>query len=224
MKEKGSEKIRAGRLIVVLIWAAVIIFAFLHRDSLTLDALVGYTPNDPLLAALVLIGLFALKSLTVVLYSGLLYAAGGILFPLPVAIAVNICGTMAMALPPYLLGRSIGTENAAALREKYPRLRAVEKMRSGGDFLFATLLRAVRVVPFDIGSMYMGAVCMPLRYYLPGSVAGVLSTIILYPIMGTNLDNVRSPGFLLAACIQLLLTVVSVVFLKHRSDSENGKR
>ena len=223
MREKAPGKFSAGKLIIALIWAAVIVFALLHRDSITLDALINNTPGNPLPAALVLIGFFALKSLTVVLYSGILYAASGILFPLPAAILVNVCGTMAMALVPYLLGKHIGAKSMAELREKYPGLESIETLRSGSDFLFATLLRAVRVVPFDIGSLYLGAACMPLRPYLLGSVTGVLSTIILYPIMGTNLGNVRSPGFLLAAGIQLLLTAASVLFLKaalHNSRAQ----
>lgn len=54
--------------------------------------------------------LFAVKSLSIFLYSGLLYAASGILFPLPVAIAVNIAGTAVMVSIPYWLGKRLGSQ------------------------------------------------------------------------------------------------------------------
>ena len=202
----------------LLIWAAVVVFAFLHRDRFTLDALLRFAPENRPLAALVMLGLFALKSVTVVLYAGLLYAASGILFPLPAAILINVCGAAVMALVPYAIGRRAGAEFLLRLREKYPRLNALERMRSGGNFWFALLLRAVRVVPFDVGSLYLGAARMPPAPYLLGSVTGALPSAILYPVMGANLDNILSPGFLAAAGIQLLFTAASVLFLRRRME------
>lgn len=59
------------------------------------------TPSNSFLAALVLLVLFALKSLTVVIYAPLLYAASGLIFPLHAAIAINLLETIIMNSIPY---------------------------------------------------------------------------------------------------------------------------
>ena len=74
----------------------------LVRDPLT----VGFSLGFPL----VLLALFAVKSVTIVVYGALLYAASGILFPLPAALAVNLLGTIIMITIPYLIGSASGSE------------------------------------------------------------------------------------------------------------------
>lgn len=88
------------------------------------------------LAVLVIWGLFALKSLSIVIYCGILYAASGLLFPLYISIPVSIVGTAIMTTVPFLLGRRYGIEKATALMEKYPKLKSIHEIRSENDFLF----------------------------------------------------------------------------------------
>ena len=83
-------RLRLAKCLLALVWLAIIAVCLLHKDEFTLEGILSYTPRQPVLAAAMLWALFAVKSLSIFLYSGLLYAASGILFPLPVAIAVNI--------------------------------------------------------------------------------------------------------------------------------------
>ena len=99
-------RLRLAKCLLTLIWLAIIAVCLLHKDEFTLEGILSYTPRQPVLAAAMLWALFAVKSLSIFLYSGLLYAASGILFPLPVAIAVNIAGTAVMVSIPYWLGKS----------------------------------------------------------------------------------------------------------------------
>lgn len=84
------QHLRLAKVLVGLVWLAIIALCLVHKDSFTLEGILTYTPDKPLLAALVLVALFAVKSLSVFLYSGFLYMAAGVLFPLPAAIAVNL--------------------------------------------------------------------------------------------------------------------------------------
>lgn len=101
-----NRRIRIAKCLLALVWFTIIAVCLLHKDEFTLEGILSYTPQQPILAAAVLWMLFAVKSLSIFLYSGLLYAASGILFPLPVAIAVNIAGTAVMVSIPYWLGKS----------------------------------------------------------------------------------------------------------------------
>jgi len=207
---KQTSKVRALRIAAILLWCAVLVWAILNRSRFTLDAILSYTPESPLLAAVIMMGFFALKSLTVVFYSGLLYVADGLLFPLPIAILLNILGTVVMVLIPYCTAHSFGSEYAASLLKKHPKLKAVEALRRGNDLAFAVLLRSVNIVNFDIGSMYMGAVGLRLPLVLLGSALGKAADIVLYPIIGENLGNPRSSAFWAALSLDLLLSVITV--------------
>ena len=81
----GSQQqktLRTARNVVLgLIWVGIIVICFIHRKELSAEEIARYTPGNPWLAGIVLLALFALKSLSIVIYSGVLYAANGILFP-----------------------------------------------------------------------------------------------------------------------------------------------
>ena len=56
-------------------------------------------------AFFMMMGLFAVKSVSVVIYSGLLFAVSGMIFPMKFAIAVNFCGAAIMVTLPWLIGK-----------------------------------------------------------------------------------------------------------------------
>lgn len=121
-----------------LVWLAIILACLLHKDQFTLEGILTYTPRQPLLAVLVLLALFALKSLSIFLYSGLLYVASGILFPLPAAIAVNIAGTAVMVSIPYWLGKRLGNRTVQYILERYPKVAFLHDLRSNNDFFLCS--------------------------------------------------------------------------------------
>ena len=72
------QHLRLAKVLVGLVWLAIMALCLVHKDSFTLEGILTYTPDKPLLAALVLVALFAVKSLSVFLYSGFLYMAAGV--------------------------------------------------------------------------------------------------------------------------------------------------
>lgn len=211
---------RILRAVTALLWCALIVFILLHRDEITVESILHYTPRSPVLAGIVMLALFVIKSLTFVFYSGILYMADGMLFPLPIAILLNICGTIAMVLAPYLLARRLGSDCAASLRNKYPKLKAAEALRRSNDLAFVTLLRSVKLVNFDLGSMYLGAVRITLPHALLGSVLGMSVDIILFPIIGGNLSNPHAAAFWLALGLDLLVSLMTIFISKAVAKKE----
>lgn len=109
MSGKASPKrrqLRLARCLLGAVWLVIIVLCLLHREDFTLEGILTYSPRHPALAAALLLALFAVKSLSIFLYSGLLYAASGVLFSLPAAIAVNLAGTAVMVSLPFWLGKS----------------------------------------------------------------------------------------------------------------------
>ena len=206
----------------VLITAAIVLFCWTHRDAVTVDGILRVTPHNLLLAVLLLLALFAVKSLTIIVYCGILYAASGILFPLPLAITVNLAGTAIMALVPYFLGKKLGEAAKRRIEGAYPNSSAIEKLRTDNEFFFTFLLRAISILPMDLVSIYLGAEKTTPVPYVLGSVAGMAPSCVLFPILGMSVMDVRSPQFIIAASIELVLVVVSLaVYLVIRKRTVN---
>ena len=223
----GSEQqktLRTARNVVLsLIWVGIIVILFIHREELSAEGIARYTPKNPWLAAIVMLALFALKSLSIVIYSGLLYAANGILFPLPVAIVLNLIGTVIMVSLPYLIGRRTGASAVDEIRAKYPKAEAIHDLRTKNDFLFAFLVRMVRL-PGDVVSLYMGAVHVEYKKYLLGSLLGILPHAITYPIMGMSIQDIRSPKFVISLCAELAyILITSAVYTVYRKRNQVSK-
>ena len=108
--------------------AAVYSAFFLMGRSLSWQTRSDVMPEKPWQAALVFWGCYAVKSLSVFFPLLVLYAAAGRVFPLSKALLVNLIGLVICESIPYGIGRLSGTSLAAKLREKYPKLLALETL------------------------------------------------------------------------------------------------
>ena len=152
---KTADILRKG--IPVFFWAAVILLCFLYRDRITVENIVNFTPENPVLAVGIMLLLFAFKSVTFVIYGSILYAVNGILFPLPFAILLNMAGSAIMATLPFLIGRRKGSGLLVKLTEKYPKLSVLRKLPSENGFFLSMVIRLMGCLPGDVVSMYFGA-------------------------------------------------------------------
>lgn len=227
MKHDNSPKwMRTGKKLLMIIWAAIILVLLIKRNDITVEGILKDTPENPVWASVMMLGLFALKSLSIVIYSGILYVIDGILFPLPAAILLNFCGSVIMVTLPYGIGRKMGSQAAGYVVEKYPKARSLHKLRAENDFIFTFLVRIIGRLPSDMVSMYMGAVGVNYQKYLLGSILGMLPHMITFPVMGMNITNPRSREFLVSLCIEAAImigTAAAYVFNKKRQKrNENG--
>ena len=203
------------KLLPVLLWGAVILGCFLHRDEITAERIAALASGNRLAAAVLLLGLFALKSVTVVIYVGLLYMASGLLFPLPLAIAVNLAGSAVMVSLPFLMGRRLGTGAVSRMAEEHPKLALLRDAPRQNALFFSFFVRIVGCLPGDLVSMYLGACGLPYGKYLAGSLLGLLSAVLSFAVMGKNIYDVTSPAFLIAAGVEVGLMVLSLLLYPH---------
>lgn len=196
--------------LLLCVWAAVIGIFIANHGNLTVQQLLDYTPKEPIRALFVMLGLFCLKSLDFVMHSGVLYAASGVMFPLPCALALNLLGAAIMVTAPYFVGRSLGTPVAKRLRARYPKLANLERLRLGKGFLTAMFLR-VASTPLTIASVYMGATGMRFGPYLAGSLVGLIPVMASYAVMGAAADDPSSPQFFAGAGAIAVTTVLSLL-------------
>lgn len=201
----------AYRIVIVCLWAAVLIVLLFHRDRFSVDEVLRYTPKNPVLAAVMMLLLFALKSVSIVIHCGILYAANGILFPIPAAVVLNILGTAVMVSVPYFIGRHSGGELSEKILSRFPKATRIKDFRDRNDFMFTLIVRMVGFVPCDVVSLYFGACRTNYPKYLLACILGMLPPIITMPIIGTNVSNVGSPPFILSVCANLTCMALSLI-------------
>ena len=208
------------------LWLVFIVFCAIHRNDLTPEAIAASIAGNLWLAALILLVMFAMKSISVFFYSGILYAASGLLFPLPIAVMVNLCGTAIMTTLPYCIGKRLGTNAVQTIVNKFPKVAILREMRGENDFWFSFLSRANGVLPSDVVSFYMGAIHLRPPQYLAGCMLGMLPTNLTFPLMGMNIRQPGSADFLTALSVQVIYSVISVtVFLlirKRKRKADGG--
>jgi len=207
---KTADILRKG--IPVFFWAAVILLCFLYRDRITVENIVNFTPENPVLAVGIMLLLFAFKSVTFVIYGSILYAVNGILFPLPFAILLNMAGSAIMATLPFLIGRRNGSGLLVKLTEKYPKLSVLRKLPSENGFFLSMVIRLMGCLPGDVVSMYFGASGIRYREYLTGTLIGLTPSIVIFTVMGMSADDLTSPAFIISVCCEILTALTSIIW------------
>ena len=209
-KRKLQKIIKYGALAV---WAILIILVVVNRNKITADLIANYTPSNLFLAALVMLLLFALKTMSIFFYSGILYTVSGLIFPLPVAVIVNALGLLVMIAEGYLNGRFLGSELVGTVSEKYPKIVPILKLEDKRPFLFTLLLRMMKIINFDMGSMYMGATKAAFVPYAAASFLTVIPELILFAVVGKGISDLSAGNVFVAVIIYAAITIASMMLI-----------
>ncbi|MGM9641774.1 MAG: TVP38/TMEM64 family protein [Eubacteriales bacterium] len=199
------------KIIFVAFWLVFVVLCFVYRDEITVERITSFTPDEPLLAALVMIVLFALKSVSLFVYGGILYAACGIIFPLPQAIIINTVGTFVMTIIPYLIGRKSGSKAIAKLTEKSRKLELLHDASNRNGFFVSFFVRIVGLLPSDLVGIYLGASGISFGKYVSGTMLGLFSAVVAFSVMGMSADDPTSPAFIISAAAEIGLCILSLV-------------
>ncbi len=191
--------------------------------GVTIEHILEFTPENLWLAALVMVGLFALKSLSVFFPMLILIAASGSIFPTFLsAFIVNCAGVAVMILIPYAVGRFAEREFVEGLINKNKNAAKLRELKSDNELFIAYFLRVINILPCDLVSMFLGSAGFGLCKYMLGSFLGILPGIITTTLMGANVEHPTSPKFWLSVVTEFIFAAASSVwyyFYKKRKKS-----
>ena len=222
MSQNVQRKKNRRFVIVPLIVSIIIVSAFavfIHNTET--DKILSYKPENLWLAVLVFWGFFGLKSVSVVVPLTLLYIAVGSIYPYPVAILINLVGLTITFTIPYIIGRVSGGELIDYIESKYPKVQKLIDYGHDNNLFASYMSRAVIVVPADIMSIVYGALKMPYRPYLLGSLMGLLPEMLVQTYIGGSLSDLTVKSLL----VMLLLIGLTFAFsiLLNKKVSKAGK-
>lgn len=216
--ETGKIKKILYTALPLLCWLLIILWALSFFGGCSADELASKLPQSGAVTVLLILLMFCLKGVSVFIYIGLLYTLCAVLFPLPAAIALNICGTALAMSAPYLIGRYAGADIMRSFRGKFDAIEKLDQFEDDNIFMFMFSVRLIGL-PLDLVSVYFGARQANYFLYILAGVLGMLPREILFSVMGANAENMSSPIFLLSAALLILISAGSVAYKKLK-----GKR
>lgn len=215
-------------VILLLAWLCVLVLFLKCNGALSVNTILNYKPENSALAALSMFGLFLLKSVDFIMHSGVLYAANGIMFPLPVAVILNVIGAAIMITPTYFIGRTLGEPVLIWIVDKYPKIHLIAEISERREFIVSMLMRMIGLPLLPVG-LYIGAVKCHFTSYLLGSLIGLFPLLLTYTIMGESAGDLSSPVFWYALgsnifiCISTIL-VTTLILRRNRNRSKGVKK
>lgn len=218
MKERKKwSKGKIRRLLQIIPICLCVILAVCVAASgreITAETILDYSPENPVLAALVLIALYAVKSLSVVLPLMPIQVAGGFLFSPVTAVLVNTAGMAVSLTAAYWVGRMSGMEFVSAYVQKYPKLEHIVGLQHENSFFVAFFLRVIRCLPLDVVSMYLGATGMRYGTYLLAGLLGTMPGTIMSTLIGTSITDPSSPMFIISVVVTAALSAGSLLLYR----------
>lgn len=214
MREKKATSLikRAIQIAPLIMIGVCILLYFRFFRGVTIEDILEFTPENLWLAALVMIGLFALKSLSMFFPMLILIAASGSIFPSYLsALAVNSVGVAVMLLIPYAIGRFAEREFVEGLISKNKNADKLREIKSENELFIAYFLRVINILPCDLVSMFLGSTGFGLVKYLVGSFAGVLPGMIATTVIGANMNDPTSPAFWIAVAAEVVFAAASTL-------------
>ena len=199
--------IRYGLLIVIVL-ASLFLLA---TGDFSVQALLEFTPEDPIKAAIVLLLLYALKSATIFFPIIVLEIAAGHLFSPLVALGINFAGILIVLTIPYGIGHFGGIDAIQKVVQKYPRLGEIIDKQQEGSFFLCFFLRVISCLPGDIVTMYLGATRVPFWKNIVAGALGVLPGMVLATLLGNSIQDPKSPAFWTSAILMVTLSLLSLL-------------
>lgn len=222
MKEKLIKISKIAPLLIMLALAIVYLF---NMDKLTVEEIIDFTPDSTVLFILVMVALFALKSISVLMPNPVLMAVLGKVLNVPLALTVSVVGYAVCVSIPYFIGRYSGAEKAEELRQKYKGLHYLDNVQKERPFFTNLLTRQLIFLPCDVISLYMGSMRTKYLPYLCGSVIGYFPNIFIYVVFGNELKQPGSPLLIGSVIFSIVLSATAITYyvVSVRKESKREK-
>ena len=187
---------------ILAIAVILVLIVKISGEPLSVDTIVKYTPKNVVLAVIMLLLLFGLKSLTIVLPLSISPVAAVFISTVGLSVSITI---------PYCLGKCSGKQITEEIFQKYPKAKKLSEYQKQNTFFTCFITRIVGFLPGDIVSLYFGACDVNYLIYLVAGISGSLLSIVTTTLLGEKLNNPFSIEFVLVAFCRLLVSIGSIM-------------
>lgn len=203
------------RIFPVLLIVLIAVIVGITFSKMTVEDILSFTPENYFLAAIVILLIYSIKSLSVFFPLLILYISVGTIFPLPIALFINWLGLFICITIPYFMGRFLGKEWMDILLKKYKKAQNLNQLKSENEWFLSYFLRVINLLPGDIVSMFLGSIKVSYKKYAIGSIVGLTPTMLAVTVVGANITDPKSPLFLMSISATILLSITSIIIYRR---------
>lgn len=168
---------------------------------------------DKLAAVGIILLLFVIKTFFPVIPFTVLFIGSGLVFSVPVAATINIVGFTILISIKFLWGRKFGGGSAHKILLKSKTIYDFMDFHGKGNKWMLAVLRFVPVAPVGSVSRAYGATDMDYLPYISFSVLGFLPRIVSWSVIGCNIYDPLTPGFLAPIIVLSVISGISLLLL-----------
>ena len=222
--DKKQRIILIAQIAAFVLLVGVMIAFGANIRSISTDDLVDFAPKNPILSALTILLYYVIKSFIVIIPVLVVQLAAGILFPLPLALLLNLLGLVITLTISFFLGRFTGKTYVDKLIAKYPKSAILHTLPSKNELVFSLLVHILCIFPMNIIGMVIGSLNVKYRNYMLGGFIGSMVRVITVTIMGTSVTDPTSPTFIISTAATVLISVTTIliyrIYSKKKASAE----
>jgi uncharacterized membrane protein YdjX (TVP38/TMEM64 family) len=204
-------------------WVRLALLGALLVTAVVVAVVVGVPPVDEIRAAVAAAGwagpvVFAAAYAAITLTpatAAALSLTAGVLFGVPVGLAVVMAGAVTSACVAFWIARSLG--RAAVRGVDNARLARLDRLLRRRGLLAVLGVRLVPLLPFAPLNYACGLVGVRWRDYVPGTALGILPGCSFSVTLGAYGSTPTSAPFMAAVAGVVLLSVGGMVMARRRS-------
>lgn len=219
---KSFQIVRIIAILVAVILLLLLVNAF---KGITVQGILSYEPENPFVAFLVLMGFYCLKSVIVVFPITALFISAGIMFPVPLAIAITYLGLILEISIGNFIGRRLGSTGYEKLVHKN---KTLGKWLAPSDETFNAVCFITCLLPgplpLDIMNVLFGATKISYLRHIVFSLLGLSPGMIPWVIAGRAIDTPLSTEFLIPFSIALAVAFIAFLLFQiiFKKEGRNG--
>ncbi len=153
--------------------------------------------------------LFAFKAFFSIYPMSILCTATGVVFPFYIALPVNMLGLALNYTLKYVFGKRMGAGGASIILKRNETVRLIMKQDGRGNPWLLFFFRLLPIFPVNPVSQLYGSMGFNYWKYLGLSLLGFSPFLISYTVVGRNVYNPFSVGFLLPLIAVSLFSAVA---------------
>ena len=192
----------------------VLLLAY-RLDFFNVEFIAGFAEISIWLTMFVIIFLYALQGAVMVVPTGLLYIAAGLVFPTWMGILVTYAGLAVSLSVGYFIGRRLGEEKVSAMLAKNKKI--ADFLHGNKDnLLFLSFISRILPTPFGLVSLFFGAVKVPFPQYIFMSLLGLSPFMVPVVFAGAAITNPLSAEFIVPFAISFAVTFIIYIAYKKQ--------
>lgn len=199
-----------GTIIIILLCAP-------RFTELSVQEILAFTPESPVLAALALLGIYCLKAFVMFIPLTVLYLGVGVLFPVGWAVILTYFCLIIETSIGFFLGRWLGRQRVEALFNKSERGKKLLEFGNKNSIFSCFIIRLIPGPPIEVTNMFVGATDIKYLHFIVGTLLGYTPGMIPLVFMGAAAADPFSMEFLIPCvlCIVTALFVAGVFFWRR---------